>query len=292
MNQLFDFFNNLLNTNQQHPHWPYAGWSEFHHWLHISSTAVIWLSYLILLLFLATLILRKNKVVVPQSIWWLAAFICLSGFTHLMDIVVIWWPAYRLHTLVRLLTALLAVGAVFSLLPNFYSILDLKSSKAFDQELNRLEKTELQLRKAKQELENNNRELMVKNEEVQQLATIVSHDLKAPLQSFTSVLDLLKKQTNLLKENEPGEYIGYLEESSERMQTLITDLLDYARLGSRRELSEVNLNDILLQARSDLRAQIEASTAEIRVDSMPTINGYKTELRMLFQNLLNNALKI
>ncbi len=76
------------------------------------------------------------------------------------------------------------------------------------------------------------------------------------------------------------------------MDRLIHDLLEYSRAAcSRRPLQPVDMESVMVQARANLEASIQAQEAQIEVDSLPTVIGDQTQLVQLLQNLLDNAIK-
>jgi two-component system, sensor histidine kinase len=72
---------------------------------------------------------------------------------------------------------------------------------------------------------------------------------------------------------------------------LVKDLLDYSRIGRKTELATVDCNAILDEVVADLGTAIDEAGAEIKTQQLPFINGYHTELKLLFQNLIINAIK-
>lgn len=290
MEQVTEFFQKLFQTEDWPPRWICGEWTEFHGWLYIISDLLIWLSYFAIPFFLLAFVLKKDNIPLPRVFWLFSAFILMCGLSHLMDAIIFWWPAYRLSALVRLITALVSMATVLALLDFFPQALKLKTSAEFEKELQHRTQVEQELRDAQTRLKARNEQLMTKNEEMQQFASIVSHDLKAPLQSFTSIVDLLKKK-EFAQDEEVGEYFQYLDESTVRMRGLITDLLDFARLGTKPQLASVDCNKLMDEVETDLKNLIIEKKAKISYDRLPQIEGYRTELRLLFQNLISNALK-
>jgi signal transduction histidine kinase len=119
----------------------------------------------------------------------------------------------------------------------------------------------------------------------------MSHDIKAPILT----LKMLLSELGPLFEANSDEHAEFLQkalQTTERMEQKTTDILKYAYMGrERQELEDVNLNELASEVISDLSGLIHASNAHITVGEMPTIvsNGYY--MRLLFQNLLSNALK-
>lgn len=133
--------------------------------------------------------------------------------------------------------------------------------------------------------------LEVKNRELEEFSYVASHDLQAPIATIKSLMEILRVEfaDNLNKEGK--DLLEMISESLERMATLIKDLLGYSRLGVNRSLEVVDCNELLVSVQKDLWAAIEESNAIIEVAGLPTLNGYRTELWQLFQNLISNAIK-
>jgi two-component system, sensor histidine kinase len=75
------------------------------------------------------------------------------------------------------------------------------------------------------------------------------------------------------------------------MKVLIKDLLDYSRIGRKKELAVVDCNIMLDEVLADLGQAIHEADAVIIADHLPVISGYPTEIKQLFQNLITNAIK-
>jgi PAS domain S-box-containing protein len=141
------------------------------------------------------------------------------------------------------------------------------------------------LRKTAEELARSNRDL-------EQFASVASHDLQEPLRTVASFVQLLQKEYGNKLDAIASEYIDYAVDGAKRMQTLIHDLLAYARVGTRgREPSPTDAAAALRQALGDLRHSIQESGAEITHSELPTVLADPSQLAQLFQNLIGNALK-
>jgi len=134
-------------------------------------------------------------------------------------------------------------------------------------------------------------ELQLKNKELEQFVYIASHDLQEPLLTVINFIDLLKSEYGHLHEGDAVTYIDFIEQAAERMRNLVKDLLDYSRIGKVKGTAQVDVNDLLGDITNDIDNLIEASHAQINYQNLPTVKGYATELRQLFQNLIINAIK-
>lgn len=136
-----------------------------------------------------------------------------------------------------------------------------------------------------------NKELEVKNKELEQFAYVASHDLQEPLRTISGFVELFQKKYRGNLDESADKYLDYILSSSTRMKVLITDLLEYSRIGRNREIELVDCNQILLEVLLDLDAAIKETKADIRSDHLPVIMGYSMEIKQVFQNLIFNAIK-
>lgn len=137
-------------------------------------------------------------------------------------------------------------------------------------------------------------EKQVKSERMKiDLVTNVSHDLKTPLTSIISYIDLLSAE-----ELSPAarDYVTIIDSKSQRLKAMVADLFDLAKATSRTDINTEELDAVILteQVLADLSDKIETSGREIRkdiqADSAPVIAEGK-KLYRVFQNLIDNALK-
>ncbi|MEO6721031.1 MAG: ATP-binding protein [Ferruginibacter sp.] len=147
------------------------------------------------------------------------------------------------------------------------------------------------LRNSEAFLEIKNKELELKNQELEQFAYVASHDLQEPLRTTSSFVDLLQKQYSGKLDEKANKYLTFITQSSDRMKVLIKDLLDYSRIGRKKELEQIDCNIMLSQVVEDLHKLITDENAVITSGPLPVIQGYSTEIHQLFQNLLMNAIK-
>ncbi|MEO6720715.1 MAG: two-component regulator propeller domain-containing protein [Ferruginibacter sp.] len=136
-----------------------------------------------------------------------------------------------------------------------------------------------------------NEELKIKNKEVGQFAYVASHDLQEPLRTIAGFADLLHKQYHGKIDEKADKYLDFISDATTRMKTLIKDLLDFSRLGKNVELKKVDCNIVVENMMADIMAATQEAKASIQYTQLPVIVGYPTELKLLFQNLVVNAIK-
>ncbi len=135
-------------------------------------------------------------------------------------------------------------------------------------------------------------DLQRSNDDLQQFAYIVSHDLKEPLRMVKSYLGLLERRYKDKLDESANDFIFFAVDGAERMEKLIKGLLDYSRVGTRgKEPAPVDCEQVLRNALMNLRFRIEDCNATVTHDPLPMICADATQLNQLFQNLIGNALK-
>ncbi|MEO8533899.1 MAG: PAS domain S-box protein [Flavobacterium sp.] len=154
------------------------------------------------------------------------------------------------------------------------------------------DKLEKEVSERTAQLEIKNRDLINMNIELQSFAYISSHDLQEPLrkiQTFASRLSDLDEQNISAKAK---TYLGRIEVSAKRMQTLIQDLLTYSRTNSaERIFVKTNLDEIAEEVKSDFSERIEETNAIINFDPLGEATVMPFQLRQLLHNLIGNSLK-
>jgi signal transduction histidine kinase len=135
-------------------------------------------------------------------------------------------------------------------------------------------------------------ELERSNRELQQFAYVASHDLQEPLRMVASYTQLLQRRYQGKLDRDADEFIGYAVGGAVRMQSLINDLLTYSRVSTAsRPMVAVDLGTVLDTTLLNLKVAIEESKATIVREAMPTVEGDRSQLVQLMQNLVGNGIK-
>jgi two-component system, sensor histidine kinase and response regulator len=136
------------------------------------------------------------------------------------------------------------------------------------------------------------RELARSNGELQQFVHAASHDLKEPLRTITSYVQLLQRNYKSKLGPDSEEFVHFVVEGTRRLQQLIDDLLSYTQLDAHNQDPQtVDLSQSLRAALNNLKMSILESRAQISQDPLPVIQGHPAHMILLFQNLVGNALK-
>ncbi len=136
-----------------------------------------------------------------------------------------------------------------------------------------------------------NDELARSNSELEQFASIASHDLQSPIRKVAGFCERLLDSDPPL-DNRQAEFVSRIQTASKRMHTLVTDLLAYSRVSTQEWApTQVDLNVCVSYVLSDLSEEIEEAGARIEVGDLPTVEADATQMSQLFQNLISNAIK-
>jgi two-component system sensor kinase FixL len=162
---------------------------------------------------------------------------------------------------------------------------ELLGYRGVDKDITVRKMAEKKLKKTLSELERSNSEL-------QQFAYVASHDLQEPLRKIQAFGDrLMAKHTNSLTD-QGCDYLERMQNAAKRMQVLINDLLTFSRVTTKTQrFTPVDLNGIVQDCLSSLETRIEQTGGRVEVSCLPTIDADHTQMYLLMQNLISNALK-
>ena len=130
------------------------------------------------------------------------------------------------------------------------------------------------------------------NAELEQFAYVASHDLQEPLRKVASFCQLLQRRYASQLDDRADQYISYAVDGANRMQTLINDLLVFSRVGRvHDQYAPVDLDQVWARTVDSLSVSLDESGAELGQDPLPVVAGDRTQLGLLLQNLISNAVK-
>ena len=141
-------------------------------------------------------------------------------------------------------------------------------------------------------LEETNAELESSNHDLQQFASVASHDLQEPLRKILIFSTLLRDKHIDELTDEGLLFVDKIIASSNRMKTMIFDILSYSRLSTNDKQHEsIDLGTIVNDVLEDYEIVIQDKQAKVEVGALPTIDVNRGQIRQVFQNLISNALK-
>jgi PAS domain S-box-containing protein len=134
--------------------------------------------------------------------------------------------------------------------------------------------------------------LIASNHDLQQFASVASHDLQEPLRKIQVFSKFLKDKNSQDLSESSRKYVEKIFSSSQRMKLLIVDILTYSKLSADNVLSDtIDLNEVIGEIVDDFDLLIADKNAIIDVSDLCVVEGNKGQLRQVFHNLISNALK-
>jgi PAS domain S-box-containing protein len=137
-----------------------------------------------------------------------------------------------------------------------------------------------------------NQELQRSNADLEQFASIISHDLQEPLRTISSFIMLLARKYEGKLDEKGQTFMHYILDGTSHMQQQLLDLLSYSRVGGGKlDIKPLHLEKVLKEVKRKMDKRIKENRAEIISSSLPEVYGDEMQLFTLLQNLISNALK-
>lgn len=161
------------------------------------------------------------------------------------------------------------------------------------QDVTELRKAEEQLRAMNRELEERSRSLQRSNEEMQAFSYSIAHDLRAPLRAIQGMSRILMEDYAESLDQDGQDYLTRIVDSAQRMDDLIRDLLDYARITTvQLSLGPVEAEFVWTRVVANYANEIAEKKATIeKNETLPVVHAHRTVVELALNNLLGNALK-
>jgi len=148
-----------------------------------------------------------------------------------------------------------------------------------------------QVNERTQTLMKTNKELLFHLNEIEQFTFLVSHDLQEPLLTMNNFTQLFQEEFAGKLGNDGDQYLRFISGSASRMSAMIKGLLDYSLLGNTSTTASIDCDKIIVKVLADMGALIETANASIVVQNLPVVFGMEAEMKLLFHNLVSNAIK-
>jgi signal transduction histidine kinase/FixJ family two-component response regulator len=307
--QITKFFNKLFSPDGFPARWHCGQWTEFYGWFYISSDLAIWSAYMVIPYFLMRFLIQKKGIPMPNLLWYFSGFILLCGLTHLMDAAIFWLPVYRLHGLVKFFTAVFSWATIIALFRYFPLLMELKTGKEFNAELQQKIEIQEELQKSNanlaQEIEvrkkieielNEAREIAEESNQLKNsFLANMSHEIRTPMNSIIGFTELLQK-VNLGKRQ--YEFVKTIKSSTDSLLTIINDILDLSKIEAGMinfEEKPLSIESVLNSVKAILAQKAKEKNIELTFvcdnDVPKFLLGDSNRIAQIIMNLTSNAIK-
>jgi signal transduction histidine kinase len=135
-------------------------------------------------------------------------------------------------------------------------------------------------------------ELQRSNRELEQFASVASHDLQEPLRKIQAFGDRLNTHARDQLGEKGRDYLERIMHAASRMRHLIDDLLAFSRVATKTQpFRPVDLNEVIREVLGDLESRLQQTGGTVEVEPLAAVSADPLQMRQLFQNLIGNALK-
>ena len=149
-----------------------------------------------------------------------------------------------------------------------------------------------EIKKTEQLLKESLAKLVISNKELSQFAYVASHDLQEPLNNIASFIKLFIEKYDSIVDDEGQQFLNIILNSSNRMKELIRAVLEHSRIDNEKTIVSFSPLNTINQVITDMSALVKATNTTINIDSLPKkMKGQEINIRLLFQNLISNAIK-
>ena len=137
----------------------------------------------------------------------------------------------------------------------------------------------------------NTQEIERKNKELEHFAYITSHDLKEPSRTIAGFITAFEEDFEDHLNDDSKYYLEHIKSASQRMNDMISTILSFSNLGKSEKFEKISLNEILTELQEDLKLLLIESSANIVYGNLPELYAKRNLIKLLFQNLILNAIK-
>lgn len=292
-----EFFRKLFVSDFM-PHGHCFLWQPGVVWLHVISDVLITLAYFLIPVGLVQLVRKRRDLEFNWMYLMFGIFILSCGLTHAMNVWDIWHATYRLEGLIKAITAVASLATAVLLFRLIPVALTIPSPAQLRLEISERVKAEHAVRTLNADLEKRVDERTISlqrtNQALQWFAYIASHDLQEPIRTIRSMNQLMARDFKGKIDSKADQYIDFVVEASDRMQSLLVDLMSYAVVLDQtapRHLKQIDTPALVQSTLSDLRTAIDESGAVISCGDLPPIFADESQVKQIFLNLLTNAIK-
>lgn len=287
------------------PHGHCYYWDPSIVWLHVISDVLIGLSYYSIPIALFVFVRRREDLAFPSVFWLFALFILACGTTHIMNIITLWHPVYRLEGVIKAVTGGVSVVTAILLWPLIPRALELPSPAQLETVNDQLRQENAQRRSAEANLVEANEALEARvaartdalrrsNEDLERFAYIASHDLQEPMRVMSSYAQLIERRYADQLDEDGRAFIETLIDAGRRGRDLIEDLLEFSRIGrDDRPATRIELGPAVRESIERFEARLADVDGTLELEGLEgqSVWAVGSRLGQVLDNLLGNAIK-
>ena len=279
-----EFFRDIFKSDFM-PHGHCYFWRSDVLWSNVAGDALIALAYYTIPFLLYYFVRKRQDMRRFSSILILfALFIFGCGTTHVLSIISVWIPVYRLEGLLKVLTALISLYTAYTLIRLIPIALTIPSTDDMDRANNEL----IEVNKA---LQHKTTELAGQNRFLGKLAFATYHDLREPERGMSMHSQLLLHRYSDGLNDDAKLMLQRISDEGKRMYNSVDSILKFTFLESETFIFEdVDLNKVIAIVEKNLSQDIRETFTFIEYSNLPMVRGNERLLIILFENILSNSI--
>ena len=231
--------------------------------------------------------IQKTRLVVPLL---MTAIIMLFGMSAYQLVKLLLLPNISLvgsNIITVLFSCAVATIAAYFILRNRQSLLEQTLKEIAERK-----RAEAEVKALNKDLEYHVTQLESANKELESFSYSVSHDLRAPLRHISGYVELLLKNASSALDEKSLRYLTTISESAKRMGLLIDDLLTFSRIGRvEMQRTEFSLEQLVEEVMDDLEHETNGREIVWERGPLPDVYGDRSLMKLVFLNLIANAIK-
>ncbi|WP_298976097.1 ATP-binding protein [uncultured Roseobacter sp.] len=276
---MLDVIRSIFDSAQFVPHGMCLLWRPDLLVLHGGSDVLIALAYFTIPLLILKAQKRRPDLIDPGVVRMFAAFITACALSHTGAFLTLWYPAYALQGIVKLLTAGVSIYTALQLarlLPSFLVLPSREDMIRKDAQIMIGKKIVQESQEAQSRLS--------------EFAHIASHDLKAPLRGISNQAQFIDQDHNDTLAPDARKRLGRIVELCEHVESLISTLMTYSSIGASSSVMSVNVRDSVGDIVGSLSEFLSLRNATVDIETdLPDLDSDPAQIDTVFRNLIMNG---